>query len=636
MRFVWAVLAFVLATLLIGAGIAQRTVFLGPKTQQTPLTVEEPAAYTLIDGAVLRTQAGAQTLLVRGEHEIFAAYGRTHDLQAWLADAAYNAITVEEDGEIVISAVAPALAPEEETETEDSEESTAEGTVAEEAEADAAEEAPQPGRPGRDPAGSDLWLDEFTNEDLLIADMQLPEGMSVLIARDGVEDAPTDIVVSWPLDNSTPWAGPLLVAGGLLMAVGVVLYVLAIRFQRRGRGPRRKGPGPLPPTEPIDMELVRAEERAALTDGKKPETPATRRRRLRIALPALGMATVLLAGCSADSWPRLTATDTPSPSPSPTVIAPENQQAPAVTEAQAVRILQKLAASVAEADEARDAELLGSRMTGMPLAERTTNYTLRESIEDHPAPSPIPTGKIEILLPQASEGWPRTVLIVSEDAAEEGAEAPAPPVVLVMVQETPWDAYKISYLADTQAAAKVPELAPAWLGTQLIPPATPFLSISPEQVSVAFGDVVDKGEESEYYGLFDEAALALASSVQESRQTVVQGLADANAASTSQTAFSTRPTGNDPVALGTFDSGAIVAVDLLDTEQVTPTTPDAVIRIGENNVIARTLTGVSESAKGVDTRYSLQLFFAVPSQGSNEPVRLLAAHQAILSATVIQ
>ena len=39
MRFVWAVVAFVLAAVLIGTGIAQRTIFLGPKDVTAEVTV---------------------------------------------------------------------------------------------------------------------------------------------------------------------------------------------------------------------------------------------------------------------------------------------------------------------------------------------------------------------------------------------------------------------------------------------------------------------------------------------------------------------------------------------------------------------------------------------------------------------
>ena len=85
----------------------------------------------------------------------------------------------------------------------------------------------------------------------------------------------------------------------------------------------------------------------------------------------------------------------------------------------------------------------------------------------------------------------------------------------------------------------------------------------------------------------------------------------------------------------TLGSGAIVSVALVDTETVTPTSADAVIRFGEN-AQAKALTGVTESAKGVTTTYEFQLFFSVPAQGSTEQIRLLAVHQDLLSVEVIK
>ena len=249
MRFVWAVVAFVLAAVLIGAGIAQRT-FVGPDSQQTQVKIDEPAPFVLLDGDVLRTNPGVQTLIVRGQGDIFGSYGRTADMEAWLADSDYNHVTVDDDGSFAVEHVSP--------------DASAGGEEGEEGEADT----------GRDPRGSDLWLDSFEKENTLVADnMQLPEGTSMLVAYDGTEDAPDDIVVSWPLDTSTPLAGPLMVAGGIVLLIGLVLYVLGIRHQRRGRGPRRKGPGPLPVTEPIDVAVLPPEERAAIEGST--DTPAS-------------------------------------------------------------------------------------------------------------------------------------------------------------------------------------------------------------------------------------------------------------------------------------------------------------------------------------------------------------------------
>ncbi len=625
MRFVWAVVAFVLATLLIGAGIAQRTIFMGPSAQQTELSVEEPAPYMLVDGAVLRENPGQQTLLIRGEGEIFAAYGRTADLEAWLSDATYNSVSLDSDGTSVSSLVEPEVA-------DDAEES---------AESDAQQNA------GRNPAGSDLWLDSFSEADQLITDMQLPEGMSLLIAKDGTENAPEDVVISWPLDRSTPWVGPLIAAGGAVLLFGLVMYVLAIRHQRRGRGPRRKGPGPLPATEPIDLAVEGPPVRAALEtpDAAGPAAeespdqktaPKTERRahsirRRLLVLPAFGVAALLFAGCSSDSWPQF-GEASPTPSPTQTVITPENQKPPAVTEAQASRILKDISATLEEADSALDIDLAGTRLEGAALAARTTDYTLRATLTDRTPPAVIPTDAIEVLLPQATDGWPRTVLALSKSKSDDTV----PPVILTMTQADPWSNYKVSNIAEMQASAEVPELAPAWLGTSLITEnASAFLSLAPDELTAAFADVVDTGEASEYRSLFDPVSITLADSIVASRAAVTQSLIDHGAAETSSTAFDIAPSTAPAVAMATLDSGAIVAVSMIDSETIAPTSADAVIKFGENPE-AKALTGVEEAAKGVVTTYGLQLFFSVPAQGSTEQIRLLAVHQDILNVEVIQ
>lgn len=662
MRFVWAVVAFVLAAGLIAAGIAQRTVFMGPSTQETSVAVEEPAPYVLMDGDVLREHPGAQTLLVRGDGDIFAAYGRTADMEAWLADASYNHVTVGKDGELDVELVDAAAAGDDDTSIDAPEATPApEETPADDG---AAVDA------GRSPVGSDLWLDSFTDTDALIADMQLPEGVSLLIAHDGTADAPDDIVVSWPLDTSTPLAGPLMAAGAAVLLVGLVLYVLGIRHQRRGRGPRRKGPGPLPATEPIDVAQLPPSERKAIEESsskasdtgtapadhsedaeavqgdgaggsateddaagdRKTEmraTPPPRRRRM-IAIPALALTALLATGCSADSWPQF-GEGTPSPSPSATVIAPENQKPPAVTEAQAKRILQDVSATLSDADAAMDFDLAGTRLDGPALTARKTEYALRTAVPDTAVPAAIPTDDVEVILPEATDRWPRTVLLLSKSDGDDTV----PPVVLTMTQQDPWSNYKVNNMAEMSADAVFPEVAAPWLGTSLVPDDSAFLSLPPGELAATFSDVVDAGEQSASYGLFDEISQNLAKSIRDSRQAVVQNLADNGAAATSQTAFDIAPADSAPVSMTTLGSGAIVAVSLVDTETVTPTSADAVIRFGDN-AQAKALTGVTESAKGVTTKYEFQLFFSVPAQGSTEQIRLLAVRQDLLSVEVIK
>lgn len=629
MRFVWAVLAFVLAAVLIGTGIAQRTIFLGPKDVSAELAVKAPQAYTVIDSAVLRAHPGEQTLVAHGEGTIFVAQARTADLEAWLSDSAYNRITLAKDGTTTAKVIEPTLA----------------GGNAKDAR--------------RDPAGSDLWLDSFSDKNALIDRMQVPGGVSVLVASDGKADAPSDVTLSWPLDTATPWAGPLMVAGGLLLLFGLVLYVLAIRHSRRGRGPRRKAPPPLPATEPItvaDREAIDTDQDAPVgdpageSDGSTPAAGAAprtgdgarerraampKRRRALLLVPALGVTAALLSGCTPDIWPHVA--DSPTPTPTETQAAEAGQQAPAVTEAQAARILESISATLADADKNRDAAKAGTRLEGAALEARKTAYTVRGSVPDFALPAAIPADKIKILVPQAYDSWPRTVLML----VEHGNDQKVAPLIMTMTQPDPWSNYKISSVAEMQAAAKLPNMAPAWLGAKLTPPDSPFLATAPDQVAKEFSDVIDKADKSQFYDKFDKTALAFAKAVQDSRATLQQGLKDKNADTTTSLTFSASAGPEQPVSISTIDSGAIIAVSVDDSQTIKPTSADASIKnVDANGAVvnapAKALTGVDESKTGFVSVYGMQFFFAVPAQGSDDKITLLAASQQLQSVTEIK
>ncbi|MFK4760816.1 glycosyl transferase [Microbacterium sp. ZW T5_45] len=657
MRFVWAVVAFVVAMGLIGAGIAQRTIFQGPDHQTAAVEIDQPAPFIVIDSDVLRAHPGAR-LLFAGEGDIFAANGRTADMEAWLSDSTYNHLSVGDDGGFDVEFVEPrvddadsATDGDDTSATPEPTETPAEGQGTDETDgADSADATETANTDGRSPVGSDLWLETFTGTDSLETKSALPDGVSMLVAYDGTTDAPTDITVTWPLDTSTPAAGPLVASGVLVLIVGLVLYVLAIRHQRRGRGPRRKGPGPLPVTEPIDVAALPPAEREALdapADADASEEPKTPRetgraegtserravrtpRRRWIAVPALALTAVLAAGCSADSWPQLDAAS-PTPSPTPTVIAPENQKPPAVTEGQAKLILEKISSTLADADASMDIELAKTRLEGAALAARSTEYALRTAIPETAVPAAIPTDDVEVVLPEATDRWPRTVLMLSQSSGDDTV----PPVILTMTQQDPWSDYKISNIAEMSADVVLPEVVAPWLGTSLVPDDSAFLTIAPGELADAFADVVDSGEQSTSYSAFDELSQSFATSIRDSRQSLVQNLIDKGAQETAKTAFDMTASDEAPVSLATLDSGAIVAVSLIESQTITPASEDVSIRFGDDPKV-KALTGVTESSKGIIERYGFQLFFAVPAQGDTEPIRLLAFRQDLLSAEVIQ
>jgi hypothetical protein len=608
-RFVWAVAAFVVAAVLIGAGIAQRTVFHGPSTQSAEIALTDDAPFTMIDGAVLNALPGTQTLEVSGDDGVFVAYGRTADVAAWLSDQKYTAVSAGADDAIVSTVVEPVPA--------DSESESA-GTD----DPAAAEDEPVT---ARNPAGSDLWLAEYADADAVVAPLQLPSTMSVLVASDGTAAAPADISVTWDISQTTPWAGPLILLGSLVLLGGVVLYILAIRHARRSRGPRRKAPPPLAETQPIDVSVTASEK------GVIAATPGTRRstgrRKSLVAIPALLGASLLFTGCSADAWPQLA--PTPTPSASAPIVDSEEQQSPAVTEAQAKQILTRISETVAQADEARDADLAGTRLTGAVLAERQTNYTLRGSIADYAALPAVPSKPTQIILPQAYDAWPRTVMAVVQNNASDATTS----TIMMMTQDDPWAEYKLSYMGNLGGSTEMPDLAPAYIGAAQVPPDSSFLLIAPDELAAAYAEVLGSGGQSSFAGLFDEESDRFSESVAADRQERLDAF-NTTATDTGTLEFSSAGGSDAPLALATLESGAIVAVTVTETDTVKPANEDVVIKF-DGNPTVQALTGVAESATGVSTTFADQLFFYVPSQGSTEKIRLLGYSSNILEAKVL-
>ncbi|WP_193752639.1 glycosyl transferase [Microbacterium testaceum] len=624
MRFVWAVVAFIIAAVMIGAGIAQRTVFQGPAETSQTIQTDQSTAYTMIDGAVLGNLPGAQTLRVDGDANVFVSYGRTEDMRAWLSDAEYTSVTMGDQNTVETSVVEPTV---ESTPADSTTATDATGGTDATGTADTTTGTQTAG--ARSPVGSDLWLDEFEQTGTLTQTLQLPADMSVLVASDGQAPAPSTITVTWPVDNSTPWAGPLIVGGGVVLLIGLVLYVLGIRHVRRSRRPRRKGL-PLPVTEPIS--IADGEDKGMISEStRRRGTGRTRGalgsgRRALIALPALGVSAALFAGCSADAWPQIAASD--SPSPSATVIVPEGQFPPAVTEAQAQRIVSKISQTVAQADAAMDATAAETRLTGPALAERKTNYTLRAAIPDRPALPAIPAEPVQITLPQTTNAWPRTVMTVVESA---DASAPTT-TIMMMTQDDPWSEYRASYVGNLEASTNLPELAAPYVGATQVPPDSSFLVMPPNELATAYADLINNGQNSASWSKFDTANDLLLPAIEENKKKRTDEL-NQTGAGTAEISFTASAGPTDPIALATLDTGAIVAVNVYESDTAKPTNADAVIKL-DNNPAVKALTGVDQSATGFTTTYSDQIFFYVPSQGSDDPIRLLGYRSSLLEAKV--
>lgn len=623
-RFALAIVAFVAAAVMIGFGIAQRTVYLDPDRVTLTSQLEEEAAYVVVEPDALGAYPGKQTLTASGPETVFFAYGRTSDIESWLGDEPYVAVHYDAEAEEftseLVTAGSAADAPAG-TETPASTPAPAEG-----------DETTQPADPAASPAGSDLWLDELTEERSLTTTIDVPDDIAVLLASDGTAPAPADLSISWPLDNSTPLAGPLIAGGALVFLIGLILLFTGFLHHRRSRGPRRnlpKGPrGRLPSAPKPSM-------RRSLTGNRRAIGGAR-----RIALvPLLAVPVLALSACSADYWPSFdqttssTAPATPTTTPAMPTDAPaekeEEEMESAVTVPQMERIMRRVAVFAKEADDARDATAVTERFTGPALEARLANYTIRGSLPDHPAPVAVPASPLTLTLPQQVAGWPatgRTVLTIAQNADPTIA-----PTALVLQQATPRDNYKIVYAMSLAPDADVPEVAPASIGAPLISPEFKGLVLAPGQVAAAYADLLLKGDASEFYELFDAEGDVLREQLGVTGQQATRdSLAGKEAAVTFSNVVGDSPT----IAMATNDSGALVSVSIEQTEQVTPTNGGT---IGfEAGAPGAALSGFTEkSAKGVQRIIGVQLLFYVPSVGSDEQIRLLGWSESLIGASEV-
>ena len=583
MRFIVAIVSFVIAFLMISYGIAQRTFLAEPDHVAATAELSTSATATVIDGKVLNAVDGRQKIEISGADTIFAAYGKTSDILAWIGDAGYNKLGLDQEDSALTNKVVS-------------------GTEV---------EVP-------DPHGSDLWLAEYSREKELTFIVNVPSNVSVVILSDGVEPAPGHVSITWPVDNRTPWSGPLIVGGVLLLLAGLGLYLWALSHLRKARGPRRK-----PPKMPKPPKRLRykATKQKAITAKKGRRSI----KRMTAIVPVVLVGALTLSGCSAESWPEFlggSPVTTPSPTASEVPGPPSSEKPPVVTVSQLEGIISKIALVTQKADTDRNAELLKTRFAGPALKLREANYAIRKVDKSYPAPQAIPAGPVEVTLPQQNDKWPRTVFTVIRDPKADTVA----PTALMLVQESPRDNYKVVYAVGLEANAPMPKMAAAEVGTQRLQPDVKILALSPDQLALEYGDILLKGPESEFADKFDLENDSLQKSIGfESKAKRKKSLPKI-----ASMTFASALGDGDTIPMASIDNGAIVAVYLTEIETVKPVEPGAVIN-AEGAV--KSLSGVSSTTKGTVATYGDQLLFYVPSVTSaDQKVILIGWASALIAA----
>jgi hypothetical protein len=582
-RFIVSLILFAVATVMIAAGMLIHSVFLPPATMTQSITLDDPAPITVIDTTSLNRISSTQTISVLGgasgtvyvnnenaaptateaeSERIVMAWGRQPDAKAFIGNVSYQEIKASgEEG--VLSARKYV------------------GT-----------DVSTP-----DPAGSDLWVEEYVAEQYLSRDVTTPRANFIVIATDGALPAPKKVTITWKMDIDHSIPTNLFYGGIIVALVGGVFYYLgwlADRHKhrhRQGRMPKRPRP---PRWRPARTPL------------------APRRRRGRRALPfiAIGVALPLvLSGCSAF----------PSPINEPLPVSPVSTRGVAVTAKQFERILLRIRETLAAADEQRAVNVAATRVEGASLRFRTAQYKVQGQGKSLGSVFTIPEGKVRLLLPQKTTSWPRSVFAVIDDNTDETA----PSVAVILTQETPRDNYKISYSVALEPGAVIPSVPAAETGGAVIRGETELLSVTPTVAVEHYGDLLINGDKSEFADAFEPDSL----------QTQIGAEAKAKRARelgrTAKFSWDDKIAEDVPIVFATAEAGALVAVTLQEAENVRPATAGAAITA---TGAVKTLSGVTSSMQGIQAVYQYQLLFYVPAIGSSEKIRLLGYSYALTSA----
>ena len=574
MRFAVALLTLLIAGVLVAAGLAQRTIWKPSDHVSVAAAVPADVRYVVVPGSVLTSHAGGQALHLAGNGTTFAAYGKTADITAWLAGERYAELRVDASGTAMKPVVrtAPAVAG-----------LTGGGTP--------------------DPDGSDLWMDQRRTQQELDWPVNLPSNVSMIIAADGAQAAPSSVSVSWAVRTATPFAVPMVIAGGALAVVGLLLYIWALVHVRRRRGPRRKPPAKMPRRPPPPKYRPHQPVSVAPPPGR-----GRRSVRHRVAVGASAL-TVLLLGGAALVPGAATAAPTPATA--------------SVTEAQAIMIARRVAEVAAKADTTLNAATAAERFGGVALELRTAAYRIKKKDKkaDLPLAVPLTDPEVKLTVPQATTSWPRTLFMVIKHKKDDRIA----PIALAMVQNDPRSDYIVQYAMGLQRDATVPDMPSALTGAARLTPDATVLRVQPEDLADEYGLLLRHADapSATTFKTADDDLLAQVGEA--AKKKIAKQLGG-----TGKLTFTDLK--SDPasvIAMSTADSGALVAVQL--DEQWTAKPKRSGVRIASSGG-TKILTKKSSSATGFASVYGYQLLFSVPSAGSDEPVVLLGYAQGLVSA----
>lgn len=625
MRYFLAILSLTIAAVLLVLGIGQRT-FLAPATsvQHDIVASSDDSQYIVIPAEVFAMEQGNPSVVVAGE-EVFLSLAEMRDIEGWLRPNTYDTVTTDIDArELRTSQQVP-----ESSEVPDGDAGDAETEGTEEGATDALQH----------PRGSDLWLAEYSGETSLKVAVS-PEATQGVLVTSGKElTTPTEAYVIWAQERNTPLAGPLLGAGALFAALGIILYLFAVDHDRRGLGPRRGRRG-------LFQGLRNRRTKRSRVKSQGTNSPSRRGSRLGYTMTGLAIVGLAVTGCSPSYWPQTSPAE-------PEVLEelPDSSHAVVpVTDKQIDTILERVVDAASAGDEALDASELADRFEGPALAERTANYAVRDAAEGTTPLPHLTTNRLQYNLVQSTEKWPRTLFLTVEssdvimsdedakDAEEEANEdeeivslpddeqEQSPTLVLLLSQASPHDNYKVSASVALRGGIEMPAAAPLDEGTAVLANDIQTLQLTPREAVDAFASILQEGTEAvENSALFNvgEDPLLEKFGANWPSQNCIDGL------TCSQSVTRT----DDPVTtLSTGQGGALVLATLTEEHTMEIENERDQVKLSDVEMAL----GLEGSYSQVTRTWQHSILMYVPNEGAEESIQILGSSTQVVDASGVE
>lgn len=423
-----------------------------------------------------------------------------------------------------------------------------------------------------DPQGADLWQSEVSGSDSVELEWNGDANRTgFLIAGDGEAGQVKTVTLSWPNNADTPWAIPLMIIGGVVFIGGLVLLFLGANRAKK--------------------------------EANRRKARQERRRKLAEFGTAFAVVPVLaLSACGPEELPKPEPSEAPSTTPA------------GVTDDQAKRILDSVAAEVKAADEKTDEKALSERAAGPALQQRKDLYKVKDKVEDQKMPPAVASEEIVANYTSATDSWPRvTSLITSSGGASQ---------LLVLSQEDPRSDYKLWSQTQLTAGTKLPELPDSRQGAKMLEPGAKGFVDTPEKVVSNYAKALGNGEDSKEAKKFDadDFSKSIWKNQKEQKASAESGKAEVE--------YEYNP-GKELVAQGTAGDAAIVTGVVEAESTISPESTGG--RTGTLTLSSpqKELVGADSTKQPVTTKTNQVLTFLVPKDGK---VKLIGGLETLSGA----